>query len=69
QLQDNSGTTCYTSPVSITPSAATTWQQISVGAISGCTINASDVVTITIHMVAASNGIFEVGEVSYTYVN
>ena len=69
QLQDNTGATCYASPVAITPSATTTWQQITVGAISGCTINASGIVTITIHMVAASNAIFEVGEISYTYMN
>ena len=64
QFQDNAGTNCYGSPVSITPGSTTTWTQITVGAMSGCTFAADDVVTITIHVVSQSSAVFRVGEVS-----
>ena len=69
QFRNNAGTICYAAPVSITPTAINTWQQKTVGAMSGCTFAANDIVTITISVSAASNAIFKVGEITFTYTN
>jgi hypothetical protein len=69
QVQDVDGTNCYASPVSITPSTTTTWEEKSVGAMSGCSFAPNDMITITIHVVSQSNAVFRVGEVRFDYTN
>lgn len=69
QFTDVDGTACYASPVSITPSTASTWEEKSVGAMSGCTFAANDIVTITIVVAAEDDAVFRVGEVSFEYTN
>lgn len=69
QFTDHDGTNCYASPVSFTPSTASTWEQISVGAMTGCSFAANDIATVTIVVYAKSSAVFRVGEISYEYTN
>ncbi len=69
QFEDTDGTTCYASAVSFTPSTGSTWEQKTVGAMSGCAFAANDIVTITIHLVASNDAVFRVGEISFDYTN
>jgi hypothetical protein len=69
QFADQDGTTCYASPVSFTPSTASTWEQKTVGTMSGCSFSANDIVTVTIVVAAEDDEVVRVGELSFEYTN
>jgi hypothetical protein len=69
QLEDGAGNVCGGSTSSIVPGSNTTWTQMPISSLSGCTFAGGDIITFTIHVTSKSGALFRVGELYFSYTN